>query len=66
MTDEELDAALDDLVTSPKRVQGDNGNSVEQQSIQDLIALDRYRRSKEAANAGLGIRMTKLVPPGAD
>jgi len=48
----------------PKRAQGDSG-SVEQHDLKDQIEADRYLASKEAAKKGLGIRMTKVVPPGA-
>jgi hypothetical protein len=48
-----------------KSVSGDSG-SVEQHSIPDQIAADRYLASKKASRAkGLGVRMTKVVPPGA-
>lgn len=49
----------------PKRVTGDSG-SVEQHSIQDQIAADRYLRSKQSATKKLGIRTVKLIPPGAE
>lgn len=48
----------------PKRAQGDSG-SVEQHDLKDQIEADRYLSSKEAAKKGLGVRMTKVVPPGA-
>lgn len=50
---------------SPKRVQGDAG-SVEQHSLQDLIAAERFLQSKKAMQSkGLGIRFLKISPDGA-
>ncbi len=49
----------------PKKVQGDAG-SVEQHSLQDQIAADRYLASKQAMRSkSKGIQISKLVPPGA-
>jgi len=49
----------------PKRASGDSG-SMEQHDLKDQIEADRYLNAKKAAKAkGLGIRMSKLVPPGA-
>jgi hypothetical protein len=56
--------ALRENAAGPKRAQGDSG-SVEQHSLTEQIEADRYLSSKEAAKKGLGIRMTKVVPPGA-
>lgn len=44
---------------------GDAG-SVTKVALSELIAADKYLRSKDAAsNAGRGLRFTKLTPPGA-
>jgi len=60
-----LDNAIRENATGPKRAAGDSG-SVEQHSLTEQIEVDRYLASKEAAKSkGLGIRMSKLVPPGA-
>lgn len=49
----------------PKKVTGDAG-SVEQHSLKDQIEADRYLASKTASRrSGLGIKITKTVPPGA-
>ena len=56
--------AIRENAAGPKRAQGDSG-SVEQHSISEQIEADRYLSSKEAAKKGLGVRMTKVVPPGA-
>lgn len=61
----ELDQEILDNASAPKRVQGDEG-SVEQHSLPDQIAADRYLASKAAqAGKGPGIKFFKLVPPGA-
>jgi hypothetical protein len=61
----ELDEAIRDNATGPKRAQGDAG-SVEQHSLPELIEADRYLASKEAAKQkGLGVKFTKVAPPGA-
>ncbi len=62
---EDLDNTIRENAAGPKRAAGDSG-SVEQHSLTEQIAADRYLASKEAAKSkGLGIRVTKLVPPGA-
>ncbi|MBW7905475.1 MAG: hypothetical protein LC135_03175 [Phycisphaerae bacterium] len=59
-----VEDALRESAQGPKRAQGDSG-SVEQHDLKDQIEADRYLASKEAAKKGLGVRMTKVVPPGA-
>jgi hypothetical protein len=59
-----LDNAIAEAAQSPKRVQGDAG-SVEQHSLQDLIAADKFLQSKKATQNGLGIRLHKISPDGA-
>ena len=52
--------------TSPKRVKGDSGE-VEQHPLGDLLDAVRFLNSQKAANAKrLGIRITKIVPPGTE
>jgi hypothetical protein len=58
-----LDNAIAEAAQSPKRVQGDAG-SVEQHSLQDLIAADKFLQSKKATQNGLGVRLHKLSPDG--
>jgi hypothetical protein len=59
-----LDNAIRENAAGPKRAAGDSG-SVEQHSLTEQIEADRYLASKEAAKSkGLGIRVSKLVPPG--
>ena len=61
---EDLSDTIKQNAEGPKRAQGDSG-SVEQHDLKDQIEADRYLSSKEAAKKGLGVRMTKVVPPGA-
>jgi len=61
---EDLSTTISENAKGPKRAQGDSG-SVEQHDLKDQIEADRYLASKEAAKKGLGVRMTKVVPPGA-
>ncbi len=61
---EDLEQNIRENAQGPKRAQGDAG-SVEQHPLPEQIEADRYLASKEAAKKGLGVRMTKVVPPGA-
>ena len=62
---ENLDTQISENAAGPKKATGDSG-SVEQHPLNDQIAADRYLASKQAARSrGLGIRMSKLVPPGS-
>jgi len=57
------DAILENAL-GPKKVQSDAG-SVEQHSLQDQIAAERFLASKAATRRpGLGIRLMKLSPDG--
>jgi len=64
MPDTTIQDAIHENAAGPKKAAGDSG-SVEQHSLTEQIEADRYLASKEAAKKGLGIRMTKVVPPGA-
>ena len=61
---EDLQDTIRESAAGPKRAAGDSG-SVEQHSLTEQIEADRYLASKEAAKKGLGVKMTKVVPPGA-
>ncbi len=64
MADEMTDQIRENA-QGPKRARGDSGE-VEQHPLPDQIAADRYLASKEAAKAkGLGVRVAKMIPPGA-
>jgi hypothetical protein len=57
--------AIAENASGPKKAQGDGG-SVEQHSLQDQIAADRYLASKAAVRRrGRGIVISKIIPPGA-
>ena len=59
------EAAIEQNAQGPKKAQGDAG-SVEQHSLPDQIAADRYLASKRAMKSRTkGLQLTKLVPPGA-
>lgn len=53
------DKKISENAQGPKKVTGDQG-SVEQHSIQDQIAADRYEQANEAAKKGPGIRNRKF------
>jgi hypothetical protein len=63
---DDLKDTIAENAAGPKRAKGDS-SEMEQHSLQDQIAADRYLESKKASGKGkgLGIRTTKLVPPGA-
>lgn len=61
---ENLDQTIKENASGPKRAQGDSG-SVELHNLKDQLEVDRYLNSKAAAKKkGLGIRMTRAIPPG--
>ncbi len=63
---DDMNDAICENAKGPKRVKGDSGE-VEQHSLSEQIEADRYLNSRKAAKAkGLGIRISKLVPPGAN
>ncbi|MBI1374500.1 MAG: hypothetical protein GC159_17420 [Phycisphaera sp.] len=61
---DDLEQTIADNAAGPKRARGDS-SEVEQHDLNDQIAADRYLASKKAAKSGIGVRMTKVVPPGA-
>ena len=61
---EELDNSIQENASGPKKASGDSG-SVEQHSLADQIAADKYLESKKASRAkGLGIKLVKISPGG--
>jgi hypothetical protein len=61
---EDVRKAIEEAAQQPAEVTVD-GQTVKQPKLADQIAADRYLASKDAAKKGLGVRMTKVVPPGA-
>ena len=62
---EELEQTIRDNAQGPAEAHGDSGG-MKQHSLRDQIEADRYLSAKEAARSKtLGLRMTRIVPPGA-
>jgi hypothetical protein len=61
---ENLDNTIHDNATGPAEVSVD-GQRVRQHGVKDQIEADRYLASKTASRRKLGIRLTKVIPPGA-
>ncbi len=60
---EDIDTIRDNA-SGPKRASGDSG-SVEQHSLSEQIAADKYLESKKASRSqGLGIKLAKISPGG--
>jgi hypothetical protein len=63
---DDLEQSILDNAQGPAEAHGDSGG-MRQHSLSEQIEADRYLASKRAAKKrGLGIRLTKLVPPGTD
>jgi hypothetical protein len=60
---ESLEQTIRDNAAGPAKASGDAG-AIEQHKLTEQIEVDRYLASKQAARKGLGVRMTKVVPPG--
>ena len=62
----ELTDTIRENAAGPAEVSGDSG-AMKQHSLKDQVEADRYLNSKQASRAsGLGVRVSKLVPPGAE
>ncbi len=63
---DDLEQSIQESAQQPAKATGDSG-SVEQHPLPDQIAADRYLASKQAVRLKrLGLRFTKIVPPGAE
>jgi len=63
---DDLEQSIRDNAEGPAKASGDSG-SIEQHALSDQIAADRYLASKQATRSkGLGLRFTRVVPPGAE
>lgn len=61
----ELEDAIRKNAKGPAKASGDSG-SVEQHPLKDQIEADKYLASKAALKSKkLGLKFTKLVPPGS-
>ena len=61
---EPLDTAIQESAAGPRKAAGDSG-SMEQHSLPDQIAADKYLESKKASRSkGLGIKLAKIAPGG--
>lgn len=64
MAENEIDNSVKQNATGPRKASGDSG-SVEQHSLQDQIAADKYLESKKASRTkGLGVKFAKISPGG--
>ena len=62
---DDLDETIRDNAQGPAKAAGDAG-SVEQHPLPDQIAADRYLKSQQVAKSkSVGVRFTKIIPPGA-
>ncbi|WP_437226548.1 hypothetical protein SH661x_004643 [Planctomicrobium sp. SH661] len=63
---DDLDQSIRENADGPAKAAGDSG-SMEQHKLSEQIAADRYLASKQAAKSKrLGLRITKIVPPGSE
>jgi hypothetical protein len=62
---DDLEQPIRDNAAGPAKASGDSG-SMEQHSLADQIETDRYLASKQAAKTKhRGLRLSRIVPPGA-
>jgi hypothetical protein len=61
----DFDETIRQNAEGPQKASGDSG-SMEQHRLTDQIAVDRYLLGKKAAKSKKrGLRLSKIVPPGA-
>lgn len=60
---DDLDNTIAQSAQAPASMTLD-GETVTQQKLTDVIAADRYLRSKQAMKAGRGFRISKMIPHG--
>ena len=60
---ESLESNIRENAEGPAEASVD-GQSVKQHSLRDQIEADRHLASKQATKKGLGVRLTKVTPPG--
>lgn len=59
-----IEQSIIDDAQAPKEVRSD-GVEVVSHNLRDQIEADRYIAGKTAARSGLGVKRTRVVPPGA-
>jgi hypothetical protein len=60
---DKVDAKLEDLIDKPKTIMSD-GMQVTEQSVDEMIKLDRYLASKSArSSVYMGLRFGVMRPP---
>lgn len=59
-----LDDTIRENAAGPAEASVD-GQTIKQRPVTEQIEADRYLASKQAAKKGLGVKMTKVSPPGA-
>lgn len=65
MSDQPIEDAIRDAAPQPAEISAD-GVTVKQRPIGEQIAADRYLKSVDAAQKpNRGMRLTRLIPPGA-
>jgi hypothetical protein len=63
---DDLAEAIRQNADGPLKAAGDSG-SMEQHTLEEQIAADKYLESKKAVRRrGMGIGLKKIVPPGTD
>ena len=66
MADDTINDAIEQNATGPRRASGDSG-SIEQHSLPDQIAVEKFKQSRAAMRAaGLGFKCVKLSPGGTE
>ena len=61
---QDIENSIETNAAGPRKASGDSG-SVEQHSLADQIAADKYLESKQASRSkGLGVKLVKLSPGG--
>ncbi len=63
MSDEVTKQEIADLAKGPKKLSGDEG-MVEERSMEDVIAGDRYAKSQGATKPPFGMRIARIRFPG--
>ncbi len=64
-TPETIGDAIESVAKGMTSSSSENGRSMTQIPIRDLIAADQYLAGKRAASkAHVGLRFTKCIPPG--